>query len=204
MRPSSRRPDPMTGRRGDFTSERGSPFTTAGFARMVERAGVEAKLGFPAHPHMLRHAVALRWPTRATIRGRCRLTLATATSSTRCDTPSCRRAGSRTSGDDTSARTVVAPCVSWSRRERHWPRSGMKKPPLMPQRRLLSCESQKGHAKPHAERRVATSERRPYPAVLPKFRNPDDPSQTWTGRGKQPRWPTAKLRSGKMVDEFRI
>lgn len=39
-----------------FTSERGMPFTTAGFARMVERAGVEAKLGFKAHPHMLRHA----------------------------------------------------------------------------------------------------------------------------------------------------
>jgi integrase len=39
-----------------FTSERGSPFTTAGFARMVERAGVEAGLGFKAHPHMLRHA----------------------------------------------------------------------------------------------------------------------------------------------------
>src|SRR6516225_8149796 len=39
-----------------FTSERGSPFTTAGFARMVERAGAEAKLRFKAHPHMLRHA----------------------------------------------------------------------------------------------------------------------------------------------------
>jgi type 1 fimbriae regulatory protein FimB/type 1 fimbriae regulatory protein FimE len=39
-----------------FTSERGAPFSTAGFARMVERAGVEAKLGFKAHPHMLRHA----------------------------------------------------------------------------------------------------------------------------------------------------
>ena len=39
-----------------FTSERGAPFTTAGFARMVERAGVEAKLEFKAHPHMLRHA----------------------------------------------------------------------------------------------------------------------------------------------------
>jgi len=39
-----------------FTSERGAPFTTAGFARMVERAGTEAKLGFKAHPHMLRHA----------------------------------------------------------------------------------------------------------------------------------------------------
>jgi integrase len=39
-----------------FTSERGSPFTAAGFARMVERAGTAAKLGFKAHPHMLRHA----------------------------------------------------------------------------------------------------------------------------------------------------
>ena len=39
-----------------FTSERGAPFTTAGFARMVERAGAEAKLGFKVHPHMLRHA----------------------------------------------------------------------------------------------------------------------------------------------------
>ena len=39
-----------------FTSERGAPFTTAGFARMVERAGIVAKLSFKAHPHMLRHA----------------------------------------------------------------------------------------------------------------------------------------------------
>ena len=39
-----------------FTTERGTPFSTAGFARMVERAGREAKLAFKAHPHMLRHA----------------------------------------------------------------------------------------------------------------------------------------------------
>jgi len=39
-----------------FTSERGSPFTTAGFARMVERAGAVAGFEFKAHPHMLRHA----------------------------------------------------------------------------------------------------------------------------------------------------
>jgi site-specific recombinase XerD len=39
-----------------FTSERGAPFSTAGFARMVERVGREAKLAFKAHPHMLRHA----------------------------------------------------------------------------------------------------------------------------------------------------
>jgi integrase len=39
-----------------FTSERASPFTTAGFARLLERAGAAAELGFKAHPHMLRHA----------------------------------------------------------------------------------------------------------------------------------------------------
>jgi integrase len=39
-----------------FTSERGAPFTTAGFARMIERAGAEARFAFKAHPHMLRHA----------------------------------------------------------------------------------------------------------------------------------------------------
>ena len=39
-----------------FTSERGAPFTTAGFARMLERTGSEAKFGFKPHPHMLRHA----------------------------------------------------------------------------------------------------------------------------------------------------
>jgi integrase len=39
-----------------FTSERGAPFSTAGFARMVERAGRAVKLAFKAHPHMLRHA----------------------------------------------------------------------------------------------------------------------------------------------------
>ena len=37
-----------------FTSERGAPFSTAGFARMVERAG--SGFSFKAHPHMLRHA----------------------------------------------------------------------------------------------------------------------------------------------------
>ena len=39
-----------------FTSQLGKPFTAAGFAKMTERAGVKARLGFKAHPHMLRHA----------------------------------------------------------------------------------------------------------------------------------------------------
>src|SRR5215471_15141288 len=39
-----------------FVSERGAPFTRAGFAKMVARLGQEAKLKFGVHPHMLRHA----------------------------------------------------------------------------------------------------------------------------------------------------
>ena len=39
-----------------FVSERGSPFSTSGFAKLIERAGLEAKLPFPVHAHMLRHA----------------------------------------------------------------------------------------------------------------------------------------------------
>ena len=47
-------------------------------------------------------------------------------------------------------------------------------------------------------------ERRPYPKVQPKYRNPKNPGETWAGRGKQPRWLTAQLRSGKKLNEFLI
>jgi site-specific recombinase XerD len=43
-----------------FTSERGTPFTTAGFARMLERAAAEAKMAIKVHPHMLRHACGFK------------------------------------------------------------------------------------------------------------------------------------------------
>src|SRR6186997_663562 len=46
--------------------------------------------------------------------------------------------------------------------------------------------------------------KRPYPPVLPRFRNPDDPSETWAGRGRQPHWVAKQLRSGKRIEEFRI
>jgi DNA-binding protein H-NS len=51
---------------------------------------------------------------------------------------------------------------------------------------------------------IADTPKRFYPTVVPKYRNPDQPSETWAGRGKQPRWLTAQLRSGKRLDEFRI
>jgi DNA-binding protein H-NS len=46
--------------------------------------------------------------------------------------------------------------------------------------------------------------RRPYPPVHAKYRNPAEPSETWAGRGKRPRWLSAQLKSGKQIDDFRI
>ena len=49
-----------------FTSERGAPFTTAGWRKMVARLGVAAKLGFKTHPHMLRHACGFQLANQGT------------------------------------------------------------------------------------------------------------------------------------------
>jgi DNA-binding protein H-NS len=37
-----------------------------------------------------------------------------------------------------------------------------------------------------------------------RFRNPADESQTWTGRGRQPKWIAEALAGGKSLDDFRI
>ena len=47
-------------------------------------------------------------------------------------------------------------------------------------------------------------ERRKYPKVFPKFQNPNVPSETWSGRGKQPRWLTAALNAGLSIEDFVI
>jgi integrase len=49
-----------------FVTERGTPFTVSGFAKLIERAGIEAKLPFKAHPHMLRHACGFALVNRGT------------------------------------------------------------------------------------------------------------------------------------------
>jgi DNA-binding protein H-NS len=46
--------------------------------------------------------------------------------------------------------------------------------------------------------------RRKYPKVLPKYYNPSAPAETWSGRGKQPRWLVAAIQSGHKLEEFRI
>ena len=49
-----------------FTSERGAPFTTAGFRKMVARLGKAAGFDFPVHPHQLRHACGFQLANQGT------------------------------------------------------------------------------------------------------------------------------------------
>jgi DNA-binding protein H-NS len=54
------------------------------------------------------------------------------------------------------------------------------------------------------QRRERQAGRRKYPPVLPKFQNPADPTETWAGRGKQPRWLVSQLKAGKKINDFLI
>ena len=41
-------------------------------------------------------------------------------------------------------------------------------------------------------------------AVPPKYANPDNPSETWAGRGLRPRWLAAAMKAGKKLEHFAI
>ena len=43
-----------------FVSERGGPISPIGFHHLVQRVGEAAKMPFPTHPHMLRHACGFK------------------------------------------------------------------------------------------------------------------------------------------------
>ena len=40
--------------------------------------------------------------------------------------------------------------------------------------------------------------------AAPKYANPDNPSQTWTGRGRKPAWVKTALEAGKSIDDLTI
>jgi DNA-binding protein H-NS len=44
----------------------------------------------------------------------------------------------------------------------------------------------------------------PRGAVAPKYRNPENPAETWAGRGLRPRWLAAAMKSGKKLEDFSI
>jgi DNA-binding protein H-NS len=52
----------------------------------------------------------------------------------------------------------------------------------------------------HANRRSRLQGRK----VPPKYRNPEDPAEIWTGRGRMPRWMAAMVKKGKKRDDFLI
>ncbi len=54
-----------------------------------------------------------------------------------------------------------------------------------------------------AELTGAPAVRKRSPAV-PKYRNPADSSDTWTGRGRKPRWFEAALKAGKKPEDLAI
>jgi DNA-binding protein H-NS len=46
--------------------------------------------------------------------------------------------------------------------------------------------------------------RRSYPKVLPKYQNPKNPTEKWSGRGRQPHWVQVQLKAGKELEHFLI
>jgi type 1 fimbriae regulatory protein FimB/type 1 fimbriae regulatory protein FimE len=78
-----------------FTSERDSPFTTAGFARLVERAGAAAGFKFKAHPHMLRQACGFALASNDHDTRALQAYLGHKNIQTPCATPSCHPSGSK-------------------------------------------------------------------------------------------------------------
>jgi DNA-binding protein H-NS len=51
---------------------------------------------------------------------------------------------------------------------------------------------------------AARAPRRKYPRVYPKYQNPQEPSETWSGRGKTPRWLVAALKTGHKLEDFAL
>jgi type 1 fimbriae regulatory protein FimB/type 1 fimbriae regulatory protein FimE len=49
-----------------FVTERGAPFTVSGLAKLIERAGIAAKMPFKVHMHMLRHATGYALANKGT------------------------------------------------------------------------------------------------------------------------------------------
>lgn len=51
---------------------------------------------------------------------------------------------------------------------------------------------------------LAVAGAKPRKTVAPKYANPEDPSETWTGRGRKPKWVEAALASGKSLEDLTI
>jgi DNA-binding protein H-NS len=75
------------------------------------------------------------------------------------------------------------------------------------EKRLVRLRREKEKPQPKSvdkQLKNAPRQGRKYPKVFPKYRNPNEPTETWSGRGKQPRWLTTALTTGHTIEEFVI
>jgi DNA-binding protein H-NS len=63
--------------------------------------------------------------------------------------------------------------------------------------------SKSGREEPRRGRRPVQEEDRRR-AVNPRYRNPDNPEETWAGRGLKPKWVKEKLSTGVSLDDLLI
>ena len=61
-----------------------------------------------------------------------------------------------------------------------------------------------GKAAKKSAKTAAAKPARKLGKVAPKYRNPANAKETWSGRGKQPRWLTALTAKGKKAEDFLI
>jgi DNA-binding protein H-NS len=72
------------------------------------------------------------------------------------------------------------------------------------ERRTLESELAKLSRVDMSSRAKASFGRGARGKVAPKYRNPENPAETWAGRGLKPRWLAAALKSGRKLDDFMI
>jgi len=54
------------------------------------------------------------------------------------------------------------------------------------------------------EAKAKKSAKKPKKPGIPKYANPDDKTQTWTGKGRRPDWFLAAIKAGKSPDDLAI
>lgn len=59
-------------------------------------------------------------------------------------------------------------------------------------------------AEPAWKRARKSTKGRTLGKVAPKYRNPENPKETWSGRGMQPRWLAEQVKRGKSAADFLI
>lgn len=52
--------------------------------------------------------------------------------------------------------------------------------------------------------RTVRKEKDEKPKVAPKYQNPENPSETWSGRGRTPLWLAKELAAGQTLEQYRI